>query len=61
MNFKFKEYQSSGYISINKQPAIYISATSKYAHQEYRDLITVQVIWAHILRCQVLSAINFIL
>ncbi len=42
-NFKYNSFKSNGYQSILKQPSIYISAASKYAHIDYRELISVQV------------------
>ncbi len=42
-NFKYTSFKSSGYQSISRQPSIYISAASKYAHIDYRELISVQV------------------
>lgn len=44
LNCKYNEYRVNGYQVINRQPAIYISAASKYSQIEYRELISVQVI-----------------
>jgi hypothetical protein len=43
LNCKYNEFRTNGYQAINKQPAIYISAASKYALSEYRELISIQV------------------
>jgi hypothetical protein len=44
LNCKYNEYRVNGYQVVNRQPAIYISAASKYSQIEYRELISVQVI-----------------
>ena len=43
LNFKFGEFKKSGYLAINKQPLVYISAAAKYAHLDYRELIAIHV------------------
>lgn len=43
LNFKYKNYQAEGYQVIKKQPAIYISAASKYSSAEYKEIISIQV------------------
>lgn len=43
LNFKYEGYQKHGYKALNKPPIIYVSAASKYAQLEYRELITIQV------------------
>lgn len=44
MNFKFNKLKENGYQAYNlKQPAIYISAASKYALPEYKEIIAVQL------------------
>ncbi|CAF0713119.1 unnamed protein product [Brachionus calyciflorus] len=43
LNYKYKDYQKNGYESIKNKPVIYISASSKYAKQEFRELITTQL------------------
>lgn len=43
LNCKYTDFQLNGYQVINRQPAIYISAASKYSLPEYRELISVQL------------------
>jgi hypothetical protein len=43
MNFKYRNFQANGYKSITKQPAIYVSAASKYAQDDLRELLSIQV------------------
>ncbi len=43
LNYKFKNYKEEGYKAFKKQPAVYISESSKYALPEYREIIAVQL------------------
>jgi hypothetical protein len=43
MNFKYRNFQAQGYKAITKQPAIYVSAASKYARDDLRELLSIQV------------------
>ena len=43
LNFKFKKFQKMGYQALSRQPAIYVSAASKYAREEYRQSLAIQV------------------
>jgi hypothetical protein len=43
MNFKYRNFQAKGYQAITKQPAIYVSAASKYAQDDLRELLSIQV------------------
>lgn len=43
LNYKYKEFQKNGYQAIHKQPTIYISASSKYSHSDYRELMAIQL------------------
>ena len=43
LNYKCKEYQKLGYKAFNKEPCVYISAASKYALPEFRQLISIHV------------------
>jgi hypothetical protein len=45
LNYKYKEFKTNGYQSFNRQPAIYISAASKFAQDEYKEQIAVQVVF----------------
>jgi hypothetical protein len=42
-NIKYTSFKTNGYLSIKRQPAIYISAASKYSHIDYRELFSAQV------------------
>jgi hypothetical protein len=44
MNYKFSQFKENGFQAFNlKQPAIYISAASKYALPEYKEIISIQL------------------
>lgn len=44
LNFKYKDFQSKGYSAIRRQPAIYVSESSKYSMADMKELISIQVI-----------------
>lgn len=43
MNYKYAEFKKLGYTAIKRQPTIYVSAASKYARDEFKEQVAVQL------------------
>lgn len=43
LNFKYESYQTKAYLSISRQPVIYVSEASKYSQPEIKELVAIQV------------------